>query len=98
VSYSLLVRPEAQADLAETQKWYEERATGLGRQFVEAVDDTLVSITNNPQAYPAVRNVVRRALTKRFPYGVLFLVEEDTVVVLAILHQARDPELWSRRA
>jgi plasmid stabilization system protein ParE len=98
VSYSLLVRPEAQADLAETQKWYEERATGLGRQFVEAVDDTLVSITNNPLAYPTVRNVVRRALTKRFPYGVLFLVEADTAVVLAILHQARDPELWSRRA
>jgi plasmid stabilization system protein ParE len=97
VSYSLLVRPEAQADLAETLKWYEEQA-GLGRQFVEMVDAALVSITKNPLAYPAVRKVVRRALTKRFPYGVLYLVEADTVVVLAILHQARDPEIWSRRA
>jgi plasmid stabilization system protein ParE len=98
VSYSLLVRPEAQVDLAETRKWYEEQATGLGRQFVEMVDDTLVSITKNPLVYPAVRKVVRRALTRRFPYGVLYLVEADTVVVLAILHQARDPEIWSRRA
>ena len=62
------------------------------------VDDALVSITKNPLAYPVVRKVVRRALTKRFPYGVLYLVEADTVVVLAILHQARDPEIWSRRA
>ena len=57
MSYSLLVRPEAQADLAETQKWYEERATGLGRQFVEAVDDALASIIRNPLAYPVIRNV-----------------------------------------
>ena len=98
MKYSLLVRPEAQADLAETQKWYEERAASLGRQFVEAVDDALASIIRNPLAFAVVRNVVRRALTKRFPYGILYLVETDTVVVLAILHQARDPELWARRA
>lgn len=98
VSYSLLVRPEAQADLAESQNWYEEQATGLGLQFVEAVDEVLISITRSPLAYPVIRKVARRALTKRFPYGVFFLVEKDLVVVLAILHQARDPELWARRA
>ena len=98
MSYSLLVRPEAQADLAETQKWYEERTPGLGDQLVEAVDEAVVSITRNPLAFALIRGVVRRALTKRFPYGVLYLVEGNTVVVLAILHQARDPELWARRA
>ena len=98
MSYSLLVWPEAQADLAETQKWYEDRTAGLGRQFVEAGDDALASIIRNPLAYPVIRNVVRRTLTKRFPYGVFFLVEDETVVILAILHQARDPELWAGRA
>jgi plasmid stabilization system protein ParE len=98
VNYSLLVRPEAQADLAETQRWYEERAAGLGREFVEAVDDALASIIKNPLAYPVIRRAARRTLTKRFPYGVFFLVETHTVVVLAILHQARNPELWARRA
>ncbi len=95
MSYSLLVRPEAQADLAATQNWYEERTTGLGRQFVEAVDDAVASITRNPLAYPAIRKVVRRKLTQRFPYGIFFLVEQHTVVILAILHQARDPDLWA---
>jgi plasmid stabilization system protein ParE len=98
VNYSLLVRPEAQADLAEAQRWYEERAIGLGREFVEAVDDVLARVLKNPLAYPVVRSIARRALTKRFPYGVLFLVEKDIVVVLAILHQMRDPELWAKRA
>lgn len=48
MNYSLLIRPEARADIAESQKWYEERASGLGREFVEAVDETLLSITKNP--------------------------------------------------
>jgi Plasmid stabilisation system protein. len=97
VNYSLLIQPEARADIAESQKWYEERASGVGREFVEAVDEILVSITKNPLAYPVVRNIARRALTKRFPYGVFFLLAEETVVVLAVLHQSRDPELWARR-
>ena len=84
--------------MAEAQEWYEERETGLGRHFVEAVDDTLASIEKNPLAFASIRNVVRRALTKKFPYGVFYLVEGQVVVVLPILHQARDPELWTRRA
>jgi plasmid stabilization system protein ParE len=98
VNYSLLVRPEAQADLAEAQRWYEQRAAGLGREFVEAIDDALASIVRNPLAFPVIRKAARRSLTKRFPYGVFFLVETRMVVVLAILHQARDPELLARRA
>jgi toxin ParE1/3/4 len=98
VNRTLLVRPEAQADLADAQKWYEELAAGLGRAFVEAVDDALASIIQNPLAYPVVRKTARRALTKRFPYGVFYLVEEHAVIVLAVLHQARSPELWSRGA
>jgi len=98
VNYSLLVRPEARADIAGSQEWYEERASGLGDEFVEAVDEVLSAITRHPLAFPVVRKIVRRALTKRFPYGVFFLLEEETAVVLAVLHQSRDPELWARRA
>lgn len=70
MSYELLVRPEADADLDHARSWYEEQALGLGREFVEVVDAALASITRNPLAYPIVRKVTRRALTKRFPYGV----------------------------
>jgi plasmid stabilization system protein ParE len=77
---------------------FEERASGLGREFVETVDEILASITKNPLAFPVVRNIIRRGLTKRFPYGVFFVLAEETVVVLAVLHQSRDPELWARRA
>jgi toxin ParE1/3/4 len=98
VNYALPVRPEARADIAGSQKWYEDRASGFGDEFVEAVDEVLSSITKHPLAFPVVRNIIRRALTKRFPYGVFFLLAEETVVVLAVLHPSRDPELWSRRA
>jgi plasmid stabilization system protein ParE len=98
VSYTLIVRPEADADLELAQQWYEQQMAGLGGEFVNAVDAALVSISQNPLAYPVMRKVTRRALIKRFPYGVFFLVEQDSVVVLAFLHQARNPETWAERA
>jgi plasmid stabilization system protein ParE len=48
-------------------------------------------------AYEELRSGVRRALTKQFPYAVYFSVEEDTVLIVAVLHTARDPAEWQQR-
>ena len=42
----------------------------------------------------------RRALIRRFPYGIIFLIVPalNVIVDLAVLHCGRDPRLWSRRA
>ncbi|MBI4564170.1 MAG: type II toxin-antitoxin system RelE/ParE family toxin [Planctomycetes bacterium] len=58
---------------------------------------TLLSILENPNRYPRVPKSIRRALTRRFPYGVFYLVEKRTVVVLAVLHQAMSPSHWQSR-
>jgi plasmid stabilization system protein ParE len=41
---------------------------------------------------------VRRALLQRFPYAVYFILDDQIIVILAILHQRRDPAVWKRRA
>ena len=50
-------------------------------------------------AYPAGYRNTRRALIRRFPYGVVYLPipEQDTIVVLAVLHCGRDPKLWQNQ-
>ena len=58
----------------------------------------LEAVAEKPLAFPAVHRDVRRALVKRFPYGVFFLLSHDRVIVLAVLHQARNPAVWKRRA
>ena len=67
----LIVRPEAEVELAEAYQWYEQQVHGLGAQFLLCVDAVMASIERNPQLFPVVhKGVIRRALTRRFPYSV----------------------------
>lgn len=92
------IRPLAQQDIAEAYDWYEEQATGLGHEFLRAMDAILARIERTPGAYPKVYRELRRALLRRFPYKVYFRLEGDQPVVLAVVHHRRHPRSWRRRA
>jgi plasmid stabilization system protein ParE len=93
----LVIRPEAEADLAEAYAWYEQRRQGLGQDLLREVERKLDNLQSLPESFPLVYKDVRRALTKRFPYGIYFLIDNARVVVLAIFHAKRNPKSWQRR-
>lgn len=97
MEYSLIVAPEAEADLARARDWYEEQRSGLGREFLLCVDELLVRIQRTPLAFAATYKHVRQALVRRFPYVVCCTFDGQTANVLAILHGHRDPNEWKRR-
>ena len=97
VSYRVVFRPQAQAELLEARDWYEARQEGLGFEFSAAVDATIANICELPLAYPRVHNEIRRAVLQRFPYAVFFQLLEDKVVILAIIHGRRHPSTWQSR-
>jgi len=97
MSGKLIIRPEAEADLTEAFEWYEARVSDLGLEFIRAVDSLFNSIIRNPQAFPIVYKSVRRALTRKFPYEVFFMVDPDSVVILAVFHAKRSPQRWQER-
>ena len=69
----VIVREEAEADLSEAYQWYEQQVRGLGVEFLLCVDGAMASIEKNPHLYPVVhKGVIRRALTRRFPYWSIF--------------------------
>jgi plasmid stabilization system protein ParE len=94
MSAGLRLRPEAEADLQEASRWYESQRIGLGDEFLLEVEQGLTRIQETPRLYTEIHGNVRRSLLRRFPYGIFYIVVEDTVVVLAILHQARNPDRW----
>lgn len=98
MSRELIVRPEAESDLAEARRWYERQLPGLGREFLDEVGASLERIGLNPEAYARIHGKLRRALVRRFPFGVFYLLERDRIVVVAVLRASRDPRLWKRRA
>jgi len=93
----LVLRPQAKGDLDEAFHWYEERQPGLGRSFRASVESILSSIREHPSMYPRVDSSIRRASTDRFPFGIFYQIDGDTIRVIAILHNARNPERWKRR-
>lgn len=90
-------RPEAQAELEDAYAWYEEQRTGLGEHFLLCIEEKISAIRRQPETYPTVHRTVRRALIRRFPYGIYYIIEENRVVVIAIFHSRRDPKQWKSR-
>jgi plasmid stabilization system protein ParE len=98
VSAAVYVRPEARDDIEQASTWYERQRPGLGDNFLEQVLDALDRIAENPETYPVVHRQTRRAVLRRFPFGVFYRVEDDAIVVIAIMHGSRDPRAWQRRS
>ena len=97
MSAELIIRPEAEADVREAYGWYDEQVPGLGRELLAELDRELAVLLANPEVHAKVHRNMRRALLRKFTFGVFYVVESDRIVVLAILHTARSPEIWSRR-
>lgn len=95
---SLIVRSEAEKELAEAYEWYEAQVQGLGSDFLLHVEAALSSLQRSPRSYPVVYKSVHRCLVRRFPYGIFYLVDKERIVVLSILHARRDPRTWQDRA
>jgi toxin ParE1/3/4 len=98
MTHLIVVRPEAAREVQEAFDWYEGRSEGLGLEFLRAADACLAGVRRNPSAFPKVHKEVRRALIRKFPYALFYIIEEDRIVVVACFHAKRDPIDWLRRA
>ena len=95
--YSIIFTRAARGELIEAQDWYEGEAAGLGRRFRQAIDALIDRMSDNPLQFPIVFKNVHRALVRRFPYSLFFVVEDDALIVIACFHASRDPSHWQNR-
>jgi plasmid stabilization system protein ParE len=86
----LTVRDKATQDLTDACEWYESKRSGLGSEFLADAASTFEKIEQLPESYPVYHRGARRALMRRFPYKVFFIVNGESVVVLRVLHASRD--------
>jgi plasmid stabilization system protein ParE len=93
----LILRPQAEAEIAEAAVWYESCGTGLGADFLRAVDVGLAAIQRNPSQYQTISGALRRAGLRRFPYGLIYHCREREIIVVACTHGRRDPRRWMAR-
>ncbi len=97
MKYNVIIRPEAENDLKEAFSWYEDKRLGLGYDYLLQVDAGIRFIERNPEVHPLEYKRTRRHLIKRFPYKIIYLFENEKVIVLAVIHGKRSPEFIKKR-
>lgn len=91
--FTLLAREE----LREAQLYYNHLQKGLGAHLQAEAQAAAKTIVDNPLAWQVERGDIRRFLLNRFPYKILYAIEDGKVIVLAVMHQHRQPDYWVDR-
>lgn len=86
--------PEADEEFREAVLYYENEAPGVGLRFVAEVRGGVTFITENPFAAVDVGCGIRRKVLNHFPYSLLYAVESELIVIVAVAHQKRRPKYW----
>jgi hypothetical protein len=94
---SYAFHPDAEVELSEAIEWYESREPGLGLDFAAQVHAAIQRALAFPLAWQEMGNGIRRALVHRFPYGVLYVPDQDHMFIIAVMHLHRQPGYWQDR-
>jgi toxin ParE1/3/4 len=94
----VIFNPLAEQELTEAATYYEKQKTGLGLEYLEAVEQAVNCLMYYPQIGAKIRGSMRRLILPKFPYSLLYRVlEGEEVRILAVAHHKRKPFYWSRR-
>ena len=91
MSYKIFFKEEAQQDIIHASAWYEKQQAGLGENFLEAVLKETSTLQTHPRAYPQKYRGTREIVMKRFPFLIIYRVEELHIFVHSVYHTRQHP-------
>ena len=99
MAYKIIVDPNARVDIIESIDWYNKVQQELGFKFYDQVQATFKKIQRNPLAFAIRYKTSHTAIVKKFPFLVHFFVnsEINTIIITAVLHTSRNPDIWDER-
>ncbi len=94
---NLIYDPTALVEISEAAAYYESCREGLGKAFLQAIEKDIQKLSDNPLHYRKIGRNFRRCLVNRFPYGLIYTIEGDSIYVAAVMHLKREPSYWKQR-
>jgi plasmid stabilization system protein ParE len=97
--YKVVILPLAKKDIRDAALWYHKKQTGLGNRFISEVRIKVNFINENPMACAKKYDEVRTAVLNTFPFLIHYSIDEiqNTIVITAVLHTSRNPDIWENR-
>ena len=87
----------AQQEVDDAVLWYNQQAEDVGREFLDELDRAVRLVKLHPAALTEIESEIRRCLFRRFPYALIYGIEGETIIVIAIAHLHRQPRYWADR-
>jgi toxin ParE2 len=95
IAYRLL--SPAEEEMTEAARFYEQARAGFGDIFLDDIQHAIDAVRERPKLGERIAYGFRRTLARRFPFTVVYAIESDEIVVVAVAHQSRSPDYWKGR-
>ncbi len=94
---TLVFLPEAEREMIEAASHYQSQAPGLGLDYLSEIERAVKAIAESPDTWPVIEGELRRRLVRRFPFGLLYRIDPEEVVIIAVAHLRKRPGYWRER-
>lgn len=95
---NLIFHPDIAIEVKASYDWYQNQADGLGDDFLRELEAGCQTIVELPETWPVFRRKYRRFLLSKFPFSVIYRQKNDSIFVVAVMHNSRKPDCWINRS
>ncbi len=93
----LVFHPDTALEIKASYEWYQNQAEGLGDDFLTELESAFDAIAELPNTWPKFTKNCRRFLLSRFPFSVICRAKNNSIFVIAIMHNSKKPGYWEER-
>ncbi|MBD3795616.1 MAG: type II toxin-antitoxin system RelE/ParE family toxin [Epsilonproteobacteria bacterium] len=93
----LSFHPDVAVDIKGSFDWYEKELNGLGYAFISELENAYEAILHSPLVWANFEYGFKRYLLSRFPFSVVYKVTKETIFIIAVMHNSRNPNYWVER-
>ncbi len=97
MALNIVIKPLAELDLEEAVEWHEEQKEKLGEEFLFEFRDAIRIVARSPFGFRKRLKSIRAFALKKFHYNVYYIITPETLFVIAVVHQKRNPKIWKKR-
>jgi plasmid stabilization system protein ParE len=87
----------AEGEVGEAVAYFDEQRSGLGDRFEQDLADIVAFVTEHPRTGKPLTQRVRSIRLRTFRYNLIYVIDGEEVVIVAVAHHRRRPAYWRNR-
>jgi len=93
----IVFHPDVITEIHASYTWYQNQAEGLGDDYLSELESAYETIASLPETWPKFQKNFRRFLLSKFPFSVIYRISNQSIFVVAVMHNSRKPGYWKKR-